>query len=161
MHTVPQSRRCSCRSDPIVVAGMLLNQFYNSQPRPSLHRAAPRRCYRFEAIGKVTSLHLAQNQQLTLAEYNARTNAFVHLPSIFNSCPTPKDRPLSGITAAVDDNICTSDMPTTCSPLVLKGTSGAYHSMNHDAMVVNVVNIVRAAGAKLVGNTNCDEFWME
>ena len=103
----------------------------------------------------------------TLAETrNARTNAFVH----FANDPKPtSDGPLSGMTVAVKDNICTSDMPTTCSSLMLKGPSKTQllsptnadlrtdFSSPYDA---TVVRLLRSSGAQIVGKTNCDEFGM-
>ena len=62
---------------------------------------------------------------VTLGELrNARINAFVHLPNDSKPTQSSPEGPLSGITVAVKDNICTSDMPTTCSSLMLKGTFG-------------------------------------
>ncbi|KAI0079110.1 amidase signature enzyme [Panus rudis PR-1116 ss-1] len=59
---------------------------------------------------------------------------------------------LQGLSVGVKDNICTSDMPTTCSSLMLRDF--------HSPFDATVVNLLRSAGANIVGKTNCDEFGM-
>ena len=106
----------------------------------------------------------------TLSELrNTRINAFVHLANNSKPSPALPDGPLSGVTLAVKDNICTTDMPTTCSSLMLKGTLGTSllfqtkpnskldFSSPYDA---TVVKLLRTAGAQIIGKTNCDEFGM-
>jgi aspartyl-tRNA(Asn)/glutamyl-tRNA(Gln) amidotransferase subunit A len=63
-----------------------------------------------------------------------------------------KDLPLAGVPVAIKDNICTRRMPTTASSRILEG----YHPP-YDA---TVVEWLEAAGAVIVGKTNCDEFAM-
>lgn len=78
----------------------------------------------------------------------------------FNSraAPAPTDAtirrsgPLSGCTISVKDNICTRDMPTTASSLMLKEYASSYDA--------TVVSLLTSAGATIVGKTNCDEFGM-
>ena len=100
---------------------------------------------------------------------NARSNAFVHLADDSKPRKVSPDGLLSSMAVAVKDNICTSNMPTTCSSLSLKGASRASSlfrtgldswpdfSSPYDA---TVVQLLRAAGAQVVGKANCDEFGM-
>jgi aspartyl-tRNA(Asn)/glutamyl-tRNA(Gln) amidotransferase subunit A len=60
--------------------------------------------------------------------------------------------PLGGVPIALKDNLCTTDMPTTASSRILRGYVPPYDA--------TVVNRLRAAGAVIVGKTNCDEFAM-
>jgi aspartyl-tRNA(Asn)/glutamyl-tRNA(Gln) amidotransferase subunit A len=120
--------------------------------------------------GRLHYVHTSTRTYTTLAETrNARINVFVHLADGSNPGRTSTGGPLSGMAVAVKDNICTSDMPTTCSSLMLKGASRisalfrtdpdfyADFSSPYDA---TVVQLLRTSGAQIVGKTNCDEFGM-
>ncbi|KAF8316650.1 amidase signature enzyme [Clavulina sp. PMI_390] len=78
-------------------------------------------------------------------------NAFVVAKSQADIQTSPSG-PLSGIALAVKDNICTSDLPTTCSSNALKDFHPPYES--------TAVSLLREAGADIIGKTNCDEFGM-
>ncbi len=60
--------------------------------------------------------------------------------------------PLAGVPIALKDNIATRDMPTTAASRMLQGYRSPYDA--------TVVERLRAAGAVILGKTNCDEFAM-
>jgi aspartyl-tRNA(Asn)/glutamyl-tRNA(Gln) amidotransferase subunit A len=62
------------------------------------------------------------------------------------------DLPLLGVPVAVKDNLCTKAMPTTAASRILDGYYPPYDA--------TAVQRLEAAGAVIVGKTNCDEFAM-
>ncbi|PFH50308.1 hypothetical protein AMATHDRAFT_75710 [Amanita thiersii Skay4041] len=98
-----------------------------------------------------------------IAEKNATINAFVYTKppqanpnseirkSVSLNGPTD-DAPLWGRGIAIKDNICTADMPTTCSSKMLRDFTSPFDA--------TVVKLLREAGADILGKTNCDEFGM-
>ncbi|KAL1692734.1 amidase signature domain-containing protein [Schizophyllum commune] len=86
-----------------------------------------------------------------IAGKNAATNAMVFVSEAPATQPTPGTR-LHGLPVAVKDNICTRDMPTTCSSAMLKNFASPFDA--------TVVRLLKENGADIVGKTNCDEFGM-
>src|SRR5690606_26351016 len=60
--------------------------------------------------------------------------------------------PLAGVPVAIKDNICVTDVPTTCASKILEGFKPPYDA--------TVVAKLRSAGAIIFGKANCDEFAM-
>jgi aspartyl-tRNA(Asn)/glutamyl-tRNA(Gln) amidotransferase subunit A len=60
--------------------------------------------------------------------------------------------PLAGVPVALQDNLCTRGIPTTCSSRILESWRPPYDA--------TVVERLAAAGAVIVGKTNLDEFAM-
>jgi aspartyl-tRNA(Asn)/glutamyl-tRNA(Gln) amidotransferase subunit A len=60
--------------------------------------------------------------------------------------------PLAGVPVALKDNICTRGLPTTAASKILEGYVPPYDA--------GVVQRLSAAGAVVIGKTNCDEFAM-
>ncbi|KAH7922211.1 amidase signature enzyme [Leucogyrophana mollusca] len=82
---------------------------------------------------------------------NTSVNALV---SISNrpASERPESSRVGNLAIAVKDNICTASMPATCSSNMLRGFVPPFDA--------TVVNLLRIAGADIVGKTNCDEFGM-
>lgn len=81
-------------------------------------------------------------------EPDDRYNAFL---AVCKKAPYGKGK-LSGIAVAVKDNISTRGIETTCASKILKGYIPPYDA--------HAVELLRNAGAAIVGKTNMDEFGM-
>jgi aspartyl-tRNA(Asn)/glutamyl-tRNA(Gln) amidotransferase subunit A len=63
-----------------------------------------------------------------------------------------RDGPLAGVPVVVKDNLCTTDLPTTCGSRLLAGYTPPYDA--------TVIRRLRAAGAVVTAKGNMDEFAM-
>jgi aspartyl-tRNA(Asn)/glutamyl-tRNA(Gln) amidotransferase subunit A len=63
-----------------------------------------------------------------------------------------RDTPLAGVPVVVKDNLCTTDLPTTCGSRILAGYRPPYDA--------TVIRRLRAAGAVITAKGNMDEFAM-
>jgi len=88
-------------------------------------------------------------QRVTLSQPLHQLNAFLSGPlKAVNASPGV----LTGKTIAIKDNICTTDLPTTCGSRSLEDYRSPYDA--------TVVSRLRAAGSFINGKTNLDEFGM-
>ncbi|KAG1747868.1 amidase signature domain-containing protein, partial [Suillus paluster] len=81
---------------------------------------------------------------------NESTKALVSF-SAENHNPNPYG-PLNSITIAIKDNICTTNLPTTCSSGMLRHFTSPFDA--------TAVELLKAGGANIIGKANCDEFGM-
>ncbi|KAF8603813.1 amidase signature enzyme [Ceratobasidium sp. AG-I] len=79
-------------------------------------------------------------------------NAFTFQPDSISTSTNAPQGVLAGKAIAIKDNICTVDMPTTCSSKILQDFCPPYDA--------TCVRLLREAGASIAGKTNCDEFGM-
>ncbi|KAH9039290.1 amidase signature enzyme [Lactarius pseudohatsudake] len=88
--------------------------------------------------------------RIAVQDKNASVNALVYVAP--DDAGTISEGPLQGITVAVKDNICTKNMPTTCSSAMLRDFTSPFDA--------TVVQLLSDSGATIIGKTNCDEFGM-
>ncbi|KAJ7623717.1 amidase signature domain-containing protein, partial [Roridomyces roridus] len=86
-----------------------------------------------------------------IQEKNHSVNAFVHVAPPAVSA-VEHDVPLRDVAVGLKDMICTLDMATSSSSLMLKEFKSPFDA--------TVVSLLREAGADIVGKLNCDEFGM-
>jgi aspartyl-tRNA(Asn)/glutamyl-tRNA(Gln) amidotransferase subunit A len=108
--------------------------------------------------GEATALSLTETALQAAEEQNPVLNAFLQIdrPGALSRAseldPGGTKLPLSGIPIAIKDNICVKGLQTSCASRIL----GDYHPP-YDA---TAIERLRAAGAVIIGKTNCDEFAM-
>src|ERR1700733_2671563 len=84
-----------------------------------------RRCLQLQpgSLGRRRHSHATSTAQaswrIAVQNKNASVNALVYVAP--DDAGTVSEGPLQGMTIAVKDNICTKNMPTTCSSAMLKG----------------------------------------
>lgn len=99
------------------------------------------------ALQRIDAADPRLNAFLSLSPDRARSRA-----AAVDRDPASRALPLAGVPIAVKDNICTRGLRTTAGSKVLE-----HHLPLYDA---TVVERLEAAGAMIVGKTNCDEFAM-
>lgn len=96
---------------------------------------------------------LAQGNAIRRVGKDALKGAFVYRSEASKSSPpNTSSGPLAGWHVSIKDNICTTDMPTSCSSNMLFGYQSPFEATS--------VQLLRQAGASIVAKTNCDEFGM-
>lgn len=110
--------------------------------RPALPKYRPSCCK--------TNFTRNLSKKSAIENKNSSVNAIVYEAT--EATPHSSDAPLSDVSVAIKDNICTADMPTTCSSKML----GQFTS----PFTATVVDLLIEHGAIIVGKTNCDEFGM-
>jgi aspartyl-tRNA(Asn)/glutamyl-tRNA(Gln) amidotransferase subunit A len=110
------------------------------------------------ADGSASAVDIARQALARIDETNGSLNAFLTVDADRAlDCARIVDRdrraaPLAGIPIALKDNICTRGVRTTASSRILETFVPPYDA--------TVVTKLEAAGAVVIGKTNCDEFAM-
>jgi aspartyl-tRNA(Asn)/glutamyl-tRNA(Gln) amidotransferase subunit A len=95
---------------------------------------------------------LAQADTIRRVGKDALKSAFVYQSKASQTLSNTLSGPLAGWHVSIKDNICTTDMPTSCSSKMLLDYQSPFEA--------TAVQLLRQAGASIVAKTNCDEFGM-
>jgi aspartyl-tRNA(Asn)/glutamyl-tRNA(Gln) amidotransferase subunit A len=101
-----------------------------------------------DALARIEAL----NPELNAFNTVASDRALARAGQIDREVDRWRGAPLAGVPVAIKDNICTRDLRTTASSHILDAFVPPYDA--------TVVARLEAAGAVIVGKTNCDEFAM-
>jgi aspartyl-tRNA(Asn)/glutamyl-tRNA(Gln) amidotransferase subunit A len=110
------------------------------------------------STGSVTAVEVCRQALARIESTNASLNAFLAVEgerALDRAKAVDRHRrsaPLAGVPLAVKDNICVSGVRTTAASRMLEKFVPPYDA--------TVVKRLEAAGAVIVGKTNCDEFAM-
>ena len=100
-----------------------------------------------EALGRIQAHNGALNAFNTVTAEHALAQA-----AVVDGNPNRALLPLAGVPVALKDNLCTKGIRTTASSRILEHFVPPYDA--------TVTTRLRAAGAVIIGKTNCDEFAM-
>jgi aspartyl-tRNA(Asn)/glutamyl-tRNA(Gln) amidotransferase subunit A len=114
------------------------------------------------ARGESTARSVIESSLESAARLNESLNAFLQIDqkeaparaAAIDSLPTEQKQnlALAGVPVAIKDNICVRGMQTSCGSRIL----GDYHPPYNATAIERLM----AAGAVVIGKTNCDEFAM-
>ena len=114
------------------------------------------------AAGRLSAVEVCRASLDRIASVNPTLNAFNHIAAeraLARAAEVDRGRaagvtpgPLAGVPVALKDNLCVRGMRTTASSRILDRFVPPYDA--------TVVQRLEAAGAVVVGKTNCDEFAM-
>lgn len=118
------------------------------------------RCFSTSHSRRSVIIHAGHVQSL-----NESTNALVSFSTETHNLNF--HGPLSNLTVAIKDNICTMHLPTTCSSSMLRGMSNSIPRSRSNSITeftspfdATAVEFLKAGGANIIGKANCDEFGM-
>jgi aspartyl-tRNA(Asn)/glutamyl-tRNA(Gln) amidotransferase subunit A len=112
------------------------------------------------ATGAVSAREVCEAAFAQIARVDSQVRAFLSLAperallqaAWLDGHPERRALPLAGVPVAIKDNLCTRGLPTTAASRILEGYVPPYDA--------TAVARLEAAGAIVLGKTNCDEFAM-